>query len=151
MLVVDWSNNSFLDFFRLLFRCILDKDFKNVDCFLAKAEERKEILGFCQLNLLLTTERGSGVTHFVYRVRLVIVNNTDLARIGKLDHLTVFNIQDVLNRQRDLDAISVVVRSENNSLEALDPFLGARSTVCPEVVRSVMCDDGKVKAILVFI
>lgn len=41
--------------------------------------------------------------------------------------------------------------SEDNPLQALDPFLGARSAIGPEVVCPLRRDDSEVKAILILV
>ena len=62
--------------------------------------------------------------------------------------MNILNVNDVLYRQRNLDAVAVIVRPEDDALYCLDPFLGARRAVRPEMVCAVVSRDGKIDALL---
>ena len=79
-------------------------------------------------------------TYFVNGICLIIVNNSDLASIRELNHLRVFNVNDVFDRQRNLDTVTIIVASKYDSLEALNPFFGTWSAVSPEVIRAIAGD-----------
>lgn len=82
--------------------------------------------------------------YLVDRVGIVVVNHPDLDRFCKIDDWTVFDIQDVVNRQGYLDAVAVIMRSENDLLKLLDPFFGAGSTIGLEKVDPLICRNGEV-------
>lgn len=112
-------------------RVVLNEDFENVDSLLSKAEEREEV--------------------FVDSISLIVVDDTDLASVRELDHLGILKVDHILNGQRDLDTVTVVVAPEDDSLEALYPFLGAGCTIGSEVVGSMMSYNGKVKTVFVIV
>lgn len=94
---------------------------------------------------------SSKAAYLVQDKRLVVIKNADLARISKLQHVDILNVNDVLYRQRDLDAVAVVVRPEDDALYRLDPLLGTRRAICAEVVCAVVGRDGEVDALLVLV
>lgn len=65
--------------------------------------------------------------------------------------MRLLNIDDIGNRQRDLDAVSIVVAAENDTLDALHPFLGTRAAVGAEVVCAMPGNHVEVGAILVLV
>lgn len=65
--------------------------------------------------------------------------------------MDILNVDDVLYRQRDLDAVAVVVGSEDDALYRLDPFLCTRRAIRPEVVCAVVSRHGEVKTLLVLV
>lgn len=56
------------------------------------------------------------VSYLVDGIRLIVVDDADLASICKLHHLGFLNVKDILDRNRNLDAVSIVVRAEDDSL-----------------------------------
>jgi hypothetical protein len=86
---------------------IFDQDAKDIEGFFAKAEERKEILPDLAAEL-----SSADITYLINGVCLVIINNTYLASLSELDHLAVFDVDNVLYGQRDLDTVPIVVRPE---------------------------------------
>lgn len=60
----------------------------------------------------------------------------------------LFDVDYVLNGQGDLDAVSVIMRPEDDSLNRLDPLLGTRSTIRLQVVCPMMGGHGEVGAFL---
>lgn len=89
--------------------------------------------------------------HLINSVGLVVVDDTYLTRIGELHHLGLLDINDVLDRQRDLDAVTFIVTSEDDTLETLHPLLCTWGTIGAEVVGAMACHDLEVEAVLVFV
>lgn len=77
-------------------------------------------------------------THLIQNECLVVIQNTNLASIGELQHMNILDIYDILNRKRDLDAVTVVMRPEDNPLYRLDPFLGAGRAVRTQMVGAMV-------------
>ncbi len=88
-------------------------------------------------------------SYLINGISFVVVNDTYLAGVRKFNHLGIFNINDVFDGQRDLDAVAVIVTSEYDSLKALHPFFGTRCAVGSEVVSALTADNFKLKPILV--
>jgi hypothetical protein len=63
----------------------------------------------------------------------------------------LLDVQNVFDRQGDLDAISIVVRPEDGTLDALDPFFGALRGVRPEVIGALFSCDREMDAFLIAI
>lgn len=93
----------------------------------------------------------AGAAYLVYSICLVIVDDAYLARLSEIQHVGLLDVDDILNRERNLDAVAVVVRPENDPLEALDPLFGALRAVGPEIVRPVVRDDSEVYPFLVLV
>lgn len=91
------------------------------------------------------------VTHLIQNECLVVIQNTNLASIGKLQHVNILNVDDVLNRQRDLDAVAVIMRPEDDPLYGLDPFLSAGCTVRAEMVGTVVGGHDEIEPLLLLI
>lgn len=75
-------------------------------------------------------------TYLVYGKRLVVVYYTDLDGICKVQYRALFNLQNILDRERYLYTVPVVMSSENDLLNRSGPFLRTRSTVCFENISS---------------
>lgn len=90
-------------------------------------------------------------THFIDRIGLVIVYNSNLKRLGKLDDRTLLDVDNVLYREKDLDAVSVIVGSKYNLLQSLHPFFSTSSAVRFEEVCPLMCCYSEVGGILAFV
>lgn len=110
---------------------VLDQDFENIDGLFTRVEEREEVL--------------------VDSVCLVVINHTNLTGIRKVHHVGVLDVDDIVNRKRDLHAVAIVVAPKYHSLEALYPLLGAGGTIGPEVICAVTGHNSKVDALFVFV
>lgn len=56
------------------------------------------------------------ISHLVNRISLIIVDDSNLARVREINNLTVFNVDDILDWQRNLDAVTLVMRAEDDLL-----------------------------------
>ncbi len=65
--------------------------------------------------------------------------------------MRLFDVDDILDGERDLDAVAVVVRPEDDPLQTLNPLLGALGAVGPEVVGSVVSRHREVNGFLVLV
>lgn len=65
--------------------------------------------------------------------------------------MSILNVDHILEGERYLDAIAVIVRPKNDALQALNPFFGALCAVGFEVVGSVMRDEREMDTILVLV
>jgi hypothetical protein len=90
-------------------------------------------------------------TYLIDSVCLVVVDDAYLARIGKIQHVGLLDVDNILDGEGDLDAVTVVVRAEDDPLEALHPLLGTLGTVGSKVIGAVVGGDGKVDALFVLV
>lgn len=58
----------------------------------------------------------SSSAYLIDCICFVVVDDSDFTRVGKLNHLCVLNVNDILDRQRYLNAVSVVMASEDDPL-----------------------------------
>lgn len=84
------------------------------------------------------------ISYLVNRICHIIINDPDFACLRKLHDLAILDIDDILNRQRDLNTVSLIVRAEDNLLERFDPFLSTWCTVGFELVLSLVSDNFEV-------
>lgn len=94
---------------------------------------------------------GSRELYLVNGICLVIVDNADLASVCEVQQLYLFNVDYIVERKADLDAVALVMTPENDSLEGFHPVFGALCAVCSEVVRAVVGLKVEVEAILVLV
>lgn len=92
------------------------------------------------------------MTHFINGIGLITVNHPNLKRISDLlnDRAFIY-VNNVLDGQRYLDAVAIIVGSKYDFLKCFNPFLGTSSTVCLEMVHPLMSDDGEVSALPAFV
>ena len=88
------------------------------------------------------------VRYLIYCVRFIAVYYPNFERFREINDWTFFNINHIVDGQRDLDTVPIVMRSENDFLQSFDPFFGTCMTVCFEVVRSLVGHD--IEARIVF-
>lgn len=55
-------------------------------------------------------------SYLVQGVGFIVVNDTYFACVSKIYNVTVFDVDDVLNREGDFDAVAVIVRSKYDLL-----------------------------------
>jgi hypothetical protein len=114
---------------------LIDKEGENIDGLLLEPKEGEEVLRN-ESKSVSQSRNGplKKMTHLVYGKGLVVVNDPYFTRVGRLDHVDLLNVEDVGNGQRDLDAVAVVARAEDYSLQALDPFLSRKVRVGAELI-----------------
>jgi hypothetical protein len=79
---------------------------------------------------------------------LAIVNDTHFDCVGHAQYGTLFDLDNVLYRERDLDAIALVVCAEYDFLDGSDPLLRTCCAVCLELVRSFVRFDDERRLLL---
>lgn len=62
------------------------------------------------------TRHNTPVSYLVDSIRLIIINDANLACICKLNHLGFLNVKNILDRDGNLDTVSIIVRAEDDSL-----------------------------------
>ena len=82
-------------------------------------------------------------TYLINRKSLVIVDCSDLEGFGKVNNWAFLNVDDVEDRDRDFNAITVIVRSEDDLLQRFDPFFRTRVAICFERIRPALRRDQK--------
>lgn len=80
-------------------------------------------------------------TYLINGVRFVVVHDPEFAGLSMINHRRILDVDDILYRKRDLDAVAFVVGTEDATLNSLDPLLGTRGAVGLEVKSAFMRDD----------
>jgi hypothetical protein len=65
--------------------------------------------------------------------------------------LAIVNVDNILNRQGDLDTVPIIVGTEYNLLQGPDPLLCTWNTVCFKMEVPLMCDDFEVRSVLAIV
>ncbi len=107
-----------------------------------KAEEREEVL-FPYVSIRIKLSRVE-LSYLLDNVRLVTVYHANLERLREPTDWAFFDINDVLNRQRNFYAVPIIVGAKDNFLKRLNPFLCAGSAVRLKIVDPSVCDNGKI-------
>ena len=81
--------------------------------FLPKLKKEKKY--WCLLAAAYTRDQAL-MSYLVDSIRLIVVDDANLASICKLHHLGFLNVKNILDRNGDLDAVSIIVRAEDDSL-----------------------------------
>lgn len=87
---------------------------------------------------------GIELSYLLNSVSLLTVYHADLDGLCKPTDRAFFDVNDVLNRQRYFDAITIIVRAEDNLLKGLNPFPGAESTIRLQMVHALIGDNGDI-------
>lgn len=98
---------------RCLRRGVLNQDLEDVEGFPAKAEKGEKVLQ--SLVRQLNRPNGRGL-YLINSVGFVVVDDSDFTSVRKIQHLRLLDIDDVVNRKGDLDAIAVIMGPEYYSL-----------------------------------
>ena len=109
---------------------VVDHNSQNIERILPVVKEREEVLYHLSTGPFICNVVD---TYLIHSVCLIIVDYPDLHGIRKVKYSTFFNLQHIPDRQRDLDAIPLVVCSEDNFLDGSHPLLRTHSTICFEL------------------
>lgn len=85
--------------------------------------------------------------YLVDSICFVTIHNAYLESLRELDDWTFFNVDDVLDRQRYLDTVSVIVRSKYYLLQCLHPFFGTCMTIRFQIICPLMSNDREARHI----
>ena len=99
---------------------------------------------YCFSMLAWGSASGFEPPYFLNSVRLLTVYHADLQCLRKSTDRTFFDVNDVLDRQRYFNAVTVIVRAEDNLLKGFNPFLCTGSTVRLQMKDTLVGDNGDI-------
>jgi len=92
-----------------------------------------------------TCKQRESPTHFVNGKGFVVINDTDFGRVGEVQYRALFYLEHVLYGQGDLDTVALVVRTEDDLLDRLDPLTSTGCAIRLELVVSLIGCDHKAR------